>query len=268
MQDPGVLPKGARRHRVVIDSRSRDRSLYPTPQKYDVHLLNDIFNVTSMRMVMANVPFAAYMVGARRRSLPVSTAAGSFEATLAVGDYSSPADLATELQSALVAASGGVAFAVSHSARTDSFSVEAPVPFVLPLSGRAADSPVELLGFSADRDYASSPAPGGSALHVLGAPYRCNFSKDSYVVLKLSPNAELLTSPSQAIDRTFALIPATPDININVDEDAYIKRWNPPISRLSRFSVEFTDTRGEPYDFQNQDHYIEMVVESNVTRPL
>ena len=265
MHDPTVLPKGTRRHRVVIDSRSRDATLHPTPQKYDVNLLNDIFNVTSMRMVMADVPFAAYLVGPRRRTVPVVVAAGPFEAALPVGEYDNPADLAAELQAALVAASGGVAFEVSYSARSDGFSVSAPEPFTLPLTGRAVDVPVDLLGFTADRDYASSPSPDGTR-HAVDAPFRRNFAKDQYVVLKLSPNAELLTSPSQAVDRTFALIPATSETNINVDEEAYIKRWNPPLSRISRFSVEFTDSRGVAYDFQNQDHYIELVIESNVGR--
>ena len=264
MHDPSVLPKGSRRHRVVIDSRSRDATLHPTPQKYDVNLLNDIFNVTSMRMVMADIPFAAYLVGPRRRTLPVVLASsGPFDAALPVGEYHEPADLAAELQSALVAASGGVPFEVAYSARTDTFSVSAPEPFMFPLTGRSADVPVELLGFAADRDYSSSPS---GARHVIVAPFRRNFDKDQYIVLKLSPNAELLTSPSQAVDRTFALIPLTSSINLNVDEEAYIKRWNPPLSRISRFSVEFTDTRGAAYDFQNRDHYIELVIESNLCR--
>jgi len=125
--------------------------------------------------------------------------------------------------------------------------------------------PLGMLGF-AERDNASAPADGSS--NALFAPFRCSLQKDRYVVLKLTPNAELLTSPLQAVDRTFAILPCTPNLTVNLadSDDAYVKRWTPPLARISRFYVEFTDARGCPYDFQNQDHFLELVLECVVGR--
>ena len=133
---------------------------------------------------------------------------------------------------------------------------------------KAASSPAQVLGFGCNCDYESRPDPGGGGgtNNVLAAPYRCNMTPDRYIVMSLSPNAELLTSTTQAIDRSFALIPITPMLCINNDDDSYIKRWNPPLARVARINLEFTNADGSPYDFHNQDHRVELVFEVNIHR--
>jgi hypothetical protein len=268
-----AAPPQTRRHRIVIDSRSRDRSAHPSPAKYEVLLQNDLYNVTSMQLAVADVPFPAYLVGPARRGVPFSVAGGAtLTAVLPAGDYADPADMASELESALNAAAAAAgastappsAFVVRWLARTDSFELCASAPFTLPLAGRDSDTPAAVLGFGTDADYASQPATPGP--HVLRAPFRRNFVPDRYLVLKLSPNAELLTSPSQAIDRTFALLPVTPVMSVNVDDEAFTKRWNPPLARVARIALEFTDAEGNAYDFQNQNHHVELIFETCANR--
>ncbi len=268
-------PAGSRTMRIVIDSRSRDLTAYPSPSSYEVRLNSDIFNVTSMQLTVADVPFPAYLIGASRRVLPLRLLPGgaagpavSAPAELTVGDYASAAELAAELKVALTAAAAaagvaGASFEVSHSPRTDSLTITSSVPFVLPLQGQAASSPAQVLGFGCNCDYESQPDPGGN---VLVAPFRCNMTPDRYIVMSLSPNAELLTSTTQAIDRSFALIPITPMLSINNDDESYMKRWNPPLARVARIHLEFTNADGSPYDFQNQDHRVELVFEVNIHR--
>ena len=39
------------------------------------------------------------------------------------------------------------------------------------------------------------------------------------------------------------------------------KRWTPPLGRVARIAVAFTDLDGTPYDFQNQDHRLELLMD-------
>ena len=121
-----------------------------------------------------------------------------------------------------------------------------------------------MLGFGSHGDYASQQDASG--WHVLTAPYRCNLSPDRYIVMSVSPNAELLTSTTQAIDRSFALLPITPMMSVNNDDESYVKRWWPPLARVARVTLEYTDADGAPYDFHNQDHRVELVFEVKIHR--
>lgn len=252
-----------RTKRMVIDSRAREADAYPTPAHYEVPLLEDLFGVKSVALTLADVPFPAYMVGPRRTSVPFVLSDGrALTARIAVGDYATPEDLAGELAAAMTAAtSGDVTFAVSYSARKDTFTIVAPAPFTMAFSGRAADTPARVLGFDTLRDHASTPANASASHHEVVAPFRRDFGKDRYVVLRLCPNAEVLTSVSQAIDRTFAVVPATSAMNVLPGDETFVKRWSPPISRVGRLMIDFTDADGVRYDFQNQDHRLELTFE-------
>ena len=99
--------------------------------------------------------------------------------------------------------------------------------------------------------------------HAIIAPYRRDFRSDRFVILNISPNAELLTSISQPIDRTFAVIPrgTYTDLNINNTRDAFEKKWSITLGRIGQIGVTFTDAYGQAYDFQNQDHRLEFLFE-------
>jgi hypothetical protein len=44
------------------------------------------------------------------------------------------------------------------------------------------------------------------------------------------------------------------------------KTYDPPLERLARVAVSWTDYDGNPYDFQNQEHRIELVLKSRSGR--
>jgi hypothetical protein len=272
-------PYTIKRKRMVIDSRSRDLVAYPTPAKYEISLFEDLFGVTAVNLIVADVPFPAYLIGENLRSVPFSftpassTAGQTLVATalLPVGDYSdaAPADLATALGAAMgeaavaLAGAGAVAptFLATYVARTDTYAIASDCPFSLLFSGRSTGTPAKVLGFGF-ADYASDPGALDPETHTVAAPFRRDFRKDRYVVIKLTPNAEVITSVSQALDRTFAVVPVDArQLNINADEDGFEKRWTPPLSRVGRLTVQFLDGDGNLYDFQNQDHRLELMFE-------
>lgn len=73
---------------------------------------------------------------------------------------------------------------------------------------------------------------------------------------------DILKSNNNDIHRTTAIIIDNYS-NINMGDTPHlIKKFTPPISRLSRIKVSFTDKFGNPYDFQNMDHRIELIFKS------
>lgn len=247
---------------VIIDSRDRDRGIHPTPDKYEIRLEDDISDLVSMKLVAADVPFSALLVGQHNRSIPISLQDPNtqgrliIDALLETGNYASPADMATGLSAALRTATNGSPFVVSHSPRTDSFSISCPgVPFWLCFGG--SNTAARLLGFTTDCEYASDTNG------CCSAPFRCDLSPPKYIILSVAPSAEVLCSTNNATNRTFAIIPHRyNELSIETDAAVFEKKWSPPLSRFSRISVSFVDYHGNPYDFQNQDHVLHLLFTS------
>ena len=277
-----------RQKRVVVYSRMRDVATFPTPALYDIHFDEDLFNVVAMRLVAADVPFPSYLVARGKEAFafslgtvpsdPASPAIPAVNAKLAAGDYATPQDLADELttvmNAAAAAAGSSAAFWVDHEARTDSFVVWSTATEFSMLFGGAtsSSSPARVLGFGVDRDWPSTPYavnPASSAVPVMprvasfvAAPFRRGPTVPSTAVLSLNvPNSEVLISTNQSADRSFALL--RPDRStMAIDSSSILlseKRWTPPLGRLGRLRIKFEDLDGAPYDFQNQDHCLELV---------
>jgi hypothetical protein len=239
-----------------------------------------------MRLVAADVPFPSYLVAPGKEAFafsvgtvatdPASPAIPTVTAKLAAGDYATPQDLANELSDAMnaaaAAAGSSATFSVDHKSRTDSFVVwSTATEFSLLFGGSSSSSnPARVLGFGVDRDWPSSPyavkpAPftilSGVASYVV-APFRRGPTAPSTAVLSLNvPNSEVLISTNQSADRSFALL--RPDRStMAIDSSSILlseKRWTPPLGRLGRLRIKFEDLDGAPYDFQNQDHCLELV---------
>jgi hypothetical protein len=267
----GAADAPLRQKRVVMDSRDRDQRFHPTPAQYEVRLEDDLDDVVSVQLLVADVPFSSFMVGAHSRDVPVSfqrSGSGGVQvegvAQLDVGDYVSSSDMASVLGAALnQMASSLDQFMVEVVGRTDSLLIRGRTPFTL----RFADSPkgtaARLLGFAPQLDYPSviDATPfAADHIHVVRAPFRRDTRPSRYIVLNLTaPGAEVLQSNNNSTNRAFALLPMRqPEPSIQSDYP-FIKRWDPPLSRVARLGVEFTDYDGVPYDFQNQDHHIELL---------
>lgn len=252
--------------RFVVNSADRDLQAHPTPASYVVHMPSDTFNVCSIKLVSAIMPKKlAYVVSAgeaQRVSLVQSTAQAA-TATLPPGDYTSASDVAAAMGVALNAASASNQFAVSVDTRLDRLVIRSTAQFSIDAS-RMHPATVQVLGLAAGRPQAAAFDDDGSGFPwVLNVPHCVCLDAQyrSSAVLRLRlPSTELLKSASQTLDRAFAILSPGPN---NMDVScAYKKQWTVPVSRLSRFHVEFVDLFGEPYDFQNQDHRLEFLVES------
>lgn len=264
--------------RIVVTSADRDLRTHPDPSTYVVHMPYDIFNVCSIKLVSAVLPKeAAYLVGfgsAQTVSVLLSGQPAPVAATLPAGNYGTGgADLALALKDALDAAafasSASNEFSVAVDPHLDRFVIRSTMPFALDTS-KMHPATIQVLGLRPNAQQSALLDASGDPAYpwVLNAPFRRCFDapQRTAAVLRLRlPSAELLVSASQTLNRAFAIL--KPGRN-DMDACPYEKRWAAPVSRLSRFHVEFVDAySGNPYDFQNQDHRLEFVIESAPCMP-
>ena len=57
--------------RYAIDSRDRNTDVYPTPSRYEVNLTEDVTNVMSARVLVADIPFSRYLIHAQNNKLHI-----------------------------------------------------------------------------------------------------------------------------------------------------------------------------------------------------
>jgi hypothetical protein len=254
------IPRKA--YRYLIDSRHRDKSVYPSPSKYRINLEEKITNVISVELVTADVPFTTYLISASEHTLHVTEDGGSTTVTveLPIGDYTQ-AELAVAAEAALNAQCLAT-YTVTWEARTDTFTISSNLidkvtadvlSFTL-LAGESG-SCARVMGFG---EMTYDTAGTGGVLH---APYRADMRKDPYIVMLLR-GAKALNATNSGVDKTFAMIPRTRN-GLNyvspTDSGRNIKYYNPIQPDLRTFDIAFLDRHGQPVDFQNQDHVIELV---------
>lgn len=277
-----VVEKENKRYtRMVIDSRDRDTTLFPSPSKYEIQLDEEIEDVLAGELISAQVPFSSYLINQNNHRFVLTYDGGVASGVVEVetGDYT-PVALAEELTAALtnlVQAAGVTTvapFEVVHDTRKDNFIVRAKAPFSLDFRpstcGADCRSTVgRVLGFE-NKLYnstawsAAPPATSGYG-HALQAPYRKDFSVLRYLVLEVAMFT-VNTSIHAPVHKSFALIKPADYLNMGVLSKTR-KNFNPPVAKLARLSITFRDYDGNLYDFQNHEHQLEIMLESyKVTR--
>lgn len=271
-----VTPPCVTVHRVVVDSRERDLRVYPNPATYEVQLASELRNVVSVRLASADVPFSSLLLGPRHTRLPFLWWGGGvavqLSAQLLPGNYASGAALAAELARALneavasQAGGSGAEVLVVHDARADALRVRATAAFeLLPLGAETGRTSAlaRVLGLPHLTSVLSATTPDPSVPshpELAIAPFRVNLEPDRYVVLHMTPNADVLSSTQDALHRGFAVIPITVNqSSIAQTHTAMEKVWSPPVARVSRLGFKFLDYEGNPYAFENRDHHLELV---------
>ena len=228
--------------RVVIDSRDRNTALFPTPAQYEVMLQDDIDEVTSVELCMAQVPLMAYNVSQYNNFIVVN----GTQFAVPVGNYDG-----TSLASALSDLTG---LTVTYNAIADNLTFFSSTG-AFTINGTGTIN--KMLGFSAGKDYSTV-----GLIHVLTAPFRVNLLDNRYVVMNIE-QVTLNNSINPVLHKSFALLsPKMQDLNYIETQCKTIKYLNPPIARLHKVRLTFRDYYGNLYDFQNHDHRIELVFES------
>jgi hypothetical protein len=252
-----------RRIRLVVDSRDRNRDLYPTPSEYEVRFDEDIEDVVVAELVRTHVPLSALLVDSTSNVLTVVVGGATrIDVVVPPGDYT-PVGLANALEAALNAGAlpGSV---VTYSAQLDSYKIECASQPVFAVDASAPrrgfdgvttldypqNSIAQTLGFP--MGFHSSTVSG-----ELVAPCRRNFDLNRYAVLFID-GFNVVRAMNSVTNNSFAVL--GPGQDLGADEDRPLKRFEPPVPKLARLRIMWKDYRGNRYDFQNQDHRLELVL--------
>ena len=85
--DPPKKSKVLSKHTIIIDSRQRDYSIYPTPDKYLVNLMEPHRNVEKIELIAAMLPKTEYNVNSENNMLLVTIGGITQALYLTPGQY-------------------------------------------------------------------------------------------------------------------------------------------------------------------------------------
>lgn len=270
----------------LVDSRNRDKTVFPTPAEYVIPFSTPFTNVIAVDVLEASVPRTGYNVDDASRNLTVSAlraSDGTWEpphhVALPTGDYD-VLTLCETLGGALSAALAPATVTVAPTSMPpevkSTLTFRGSAPFALGF-GVAADAS-EVLGFDAPatataaagsgggfacvdaRTFASVPQSDGT--HAIAAPGIYSLVGDRYVLLRC---AEVET-PRDALSEAYA--PGIAKFTLGVVGYASssldfanggVREFH-PVGRLSRLTLRFERPDGTLYNFRGVNHTLTLVV--------
>lgn len=248
---------------LSVDSRERNSQKYENPNSYVISMNEPINDVVSVELLSTIVPFTRYLIHSHNNRLHFKKGDGVEEViTIPEGDYNVD-QLAETMNTLFTDISCEISDPKTKRMRFDSDS-----NFSLLFEGLECKeddgstynklknkSIGYVLGFR-NKDVDSIMI---GARHEVHANYPVKLNKDDYVVLKLD-NVNIYSSNCKSLNKAFAIICRNPDTtNVNYTE-SIVKRLNPPLATLYRLRISFNDFDGNLYDFNNNDHRIELKI--------
>lgn len=242
--------------RIVIDSKDRDVELFPEPSSYEVRLEDDIDDVISAQLITADVPLSSYMINRYFKTFILKIGATSYEVVLEEGNYG-VLELAQHITEKLNSISNN--FLAEYVSIKDNFQIKSKVAFSLSFNN-TQNSIAQLLGFI-PQEYACIASDDVTYPYIVKSVYRKNFNFNNYVIMNID-HFDVIKSNGNKLHRTFAVINGNQSDLAFTDMPTVIKSFNPPVPRLAKLKISFTDRFGNLYDFQNVDHRIELLFTS------
>lgn len=252
------IPK--RYYRYVIDSRDRNYGHFPNPNEYQLKLSEDIHDVQSVELLSFDVPFTKYLINASNNTFFYKVGTGTEQSfTIDEGDYETVGELVAELNSK----KGGAPFNFTEVEKQSKIKLTDITSNITLLcvgdenmkNGYSQMSPsyksqlMKLLGLSLENHEITSSE--------FTFPYKVDMRKDKYMIMNLGQSS-VNFSENNTTHKSFAIIKKDDLENKYVDSN-YKKYYNPPIPSMATLKISFKDYNGQLYDFQNQDHMIELL---------
>ena len=270
IKPPGMstldVPK--RYYRYVIDSRDRNLTCFPSPNKYQLKLSENVTDVQSVELVSFNVPFTKYMITEGNNTFTYVHSGVETTFSVDVGDYNNIDELKDELNLKLTDNTAPFRFAVNYKQQKLKLEVTENIgdnEVVIKckgenvkrndyeqLSATYKSTLMKVIGFAPE----DHPISHIDIISGFTLPFKVDLRKDDYIVMNLGKSS-VNFSENTSTHKSFALIKRD-DIENKFIDSNYVKHYNPPIPAMTTLDISFTDYYGELYDFQNQDHLIEL----------
>jgi hypothetical protein len=240
--------------RVIVDSKDRNTQLFPNPNIYEIALDDDIEDVLTAELININIPFTQYLVNNTYKTFQVIRNSTTYDVVLPIGDYSAT-DLAQVTATTLNAIEN--IYDVQYSSLTDNFVFKASQPFTIIFPTPIA----KLYGYDINKPYASTASGSSPFTQIVKAPFRKDFAYNDYIVMTID-QFDINKSTNNQLLKSFALLSPTMNSTQVASDQQVKKRFSPPLARLHKLRIKFYDRFGNPYDFQNSDHYFQILFES------
>lgn len=255
--------------RIAIDSRDRKISTNANANSYVITLDEAIHDVLTMTLLVADVPFVAYLVDSTNNHATMTLSDGSSGvATIPTGDYSGD-DLAIAVGAALAAQfpdSSTTVIKVVYSALTDNIQVTCSMGFSLTFD--TLGSVARELGFAPGRTYTAVLVDElDNPQYILIPPFRRDHHANPSIILSIQ-NASVNTATNNnqllnsAVNQSFAILTPSRSLLCNSTQELPFKNFNPPIARLHSLTIDFKNYDGSLVDFQNHEHRLELLITS------
>lgn len=251
-------------YRYVISSRDRNIKLWPRQNQYEVHLDENVHDVISVELLKAKIPFTKYLINEYNCRLYFDNDFIELEP----GSYVNIDDFTEEL--VIKFREKNIIAKIKKNERSKKIEFEFDRDICLKFKGLEMKNGYEnvsnvlykstigrILGFyQEDYEYKAN------TMYV--APYCWNIIPDDDIIMKLH-GARINYGTSNILNGSFALLinssrgENTSVISANNSSESHIKVFNPPISSMQKVKISFYDNDGNLYDFNNQDHYIELL---------
>lgn len=257
---PWKVPFQSLSKTILIDSRDRNYTVHPNANDYRVELPYTIRNVTSARLISAELPksFYAFSSALGNTSVVVSVDGTSHTITIPDGNYT-PSTLAAALKTGLDAAFTPLTFTATVSPTTQKLSLECSNALAVVAVDTTGATPTlhSEWGLGYYMGFAKGVVRQGTG-SVTGPLVVCTTTQ-RYVVLdieELNQVGECGVNGNGETRYCFAKIPC----NTGFFENAYFDKLltdniiNPPLQKVDRLHIRFRYHTGEPVDFNGLEH--------------
>lgn len=262
--DPSYMAIQAARS-ILIDSRDRDITKYPNPSEYVIDLPTIYKNVTSARLVSAELPSSYYVFSSSKGNttlkINISSPALSRSITIPDGNYGL-ANLEVVLQSAINAAfsNDGVTFEVAVDRTTYKMTITCSNASKIVGIDTTGQSLAYYLGFKS----------GGTGTGFVVGSGVVSLNPETYILISIDPLDRVDEAGANGGgDRVFAKIP----ISVNsFDVAMYDKQLTcntilPPIAKLDKMRVRMRfHGSSSLIDFNGADHSLTIELQCSQTR--
>lgn len=245
-----------RKYRYIIDSRDRNKDLYPNPAKYTIKLDEGLTDVVNAELILTDFKFNNYNVNKYNNVLHTDTQ--NYTIPLGTYDGVSMASTLTSMIPALTVTFDDISskFIFVSSANMElkfKDDEQRRYDFDNFVNDYPANSIGKVLGFAIDNYRLTANAP-------LEAPYMIDLETENYIIMYMQ-QAKVYQSKNNKAHNAFAIINKmeTNSNGLVMFDNNVTKSFNPAIANLTNLVFKFCDYKGNLYDFQNKEHRFEIV---------
>lgn len=243
--------------RILVSSLDRDMVQFPKPNDYIFQLFEDLQDVTSVELDIADISPNPYNITTLNNMLVIALTDTNDEKTITVapGIYN-VMDVRELIEKRLNIEFPDVEFSLHYNDVQGHFVILCDVAFQI---RPCRKSMAKVLGFALTSAYLSKPSGNPAFPFLIESEFCSLLEDDSPIVLHIEGMGSM-NSINKAIHKAFFVIPKHGSQETRINTHYRIKKsFNPPLPKVNNLRIRFFNTMGEPYDFQNRDHLLEFV---------